>query len=318
MDITVSLSAGGLGIIAQLACVRTLLPHLKQTTRFAGCSSGALVALALAVKLPSSELRRLEDTLNANDIIPIERWYTPWRPWLRLLYSFGMYRSETLRTTILSMLVKYGMDERTTFLDVKKRTGNELVVAVMNLSKQRPVLLSVCATPGMSILDAVLASACIPVLLIPITAHTQVTDIRDGLSLISPGDLLCDGGFAFHNPDEQLDGHFCGGIGRTLSITIREYEDIAYEARTSLPVPTTITQCMTLLVRAHVGVITTLADQLLVRKPGVYAATIDIPKWISVGTLLTLEQRTNLLEAGMRGARAIIEDRSDQSPFGSK
>ena len=183
------------------------------------------------------------------------------------------------------------MDAMTTFRDLQTRTGNELVVAVMNLSKQRPVLLSVCATPGMSIVDAVLASACIPLLLVPITARTQITDIRDGMSLISPGDLLCDGGFAFHNPDEQLDGHFSIRPEQTLSINTRTIEDVAYETRDSLPLPTTITPFIQLLMQAYRGVLISFSDQLL-----------------------TLEQRILLQQAGLRGAHTIIEHDSDLVP----
>ena len=267
---TISLSGGAVGGVAQLACVRELIRNIKtqklvlETKRFAGTSIGSFVALALACGCTSDDLLSFESTMNVSDFYTTTSWYTPWMHWIRLVSSFGMYHTATMRDRILSLTAPYGITATTTFRDLYTRTQNELIVTAMNISKQRPVIFSVRATPDASVIDACCASACLPGVFVPVKATAETVDQRTDTVLISVGDLLLDGVLICVNPDEQIRDHYVGTSSpMILSIDIWTAANRSRASAQSLPAPTTIVDFLSLMTRAWSGATQFLGDQLL-------------------------------------------------------
>ena len=199
--------------MAASAFIRHMQKHadtaevMRKTRVYAGSSSGAIVALMCCLGMRECDVLWLERTVDLSTLTPDAPWYAPWQPWVRLVRQFGLYPTDKIRQCLLEATRAYGFDADTTFAELYAVTGKDLMVTITNLNRQQPVVLSRRSTPDFVVIDAICASCAIPLVFTPSVATAGVVDARSGAVLISPGDVLVDGGVAMSNPDEQLQHH---------------------------------------------------------------------------------------------------------------
>ena len=129
----------------------------------AGTSMGAFFSLAYALKIPIDKLEEIIYRIMKSDltkIYPIN--------FINLINEYGMNNSREYLNEIREYLKeKYNQDD-ITFLDLTKKTGVNLYISVTEVNTGSNVIFNVDDYPEVSVLDAVSASMCLPILSKPV------------------------------------------------------------------------------------------------------------------------------------------------------
>lgn len=167
-------SGGALKSIAFIGCIRFLehLGMLSDVCTLVGSSAGAIVAFMLCLGLSSQEMEEwiLEKfrigQANQLDIDGV----------LELYDNMGIDRGTGLEVFFVEILQsKLGSDKNdVTFMDLAKVTGRHLIICASNLTTSKPEYFSVDTWPDLSVITALKASCCIPVLFTPIIVNDMM------------------------------------------------------------------------------------------------------------------------------------------------
>lgn len=135
--------------------------HIKNA---AGTSMGSFFCLAFALKIPIDELEEMIIKLiKIPDIISVSS-----DKFLNLFTNLGFNDSKLYLNGIREYIKKkYDMDD-ITFIELSKLTGVNVYVSVTKINNGKNFIFNVDDTPNISVLDAVSASMCIPLLSQPI------------------------------------------------------------------------------------------------------------------------------------------------------
>lgn len=135
--------------------------HIKNA---AGTSMGSFFCLAFALKIPIDELEEMIIKLiKIPDIISVSS-----DKFLNLFTNLGFNDSKLYLNGIREYIKKkYDMDD-ITFIELSKLTGVNVYVSVTKINNGKNFIFNVDDTPNISVLDAVAASMCIPLLSQPI------------------------------------------------------------------------------------------------------------------------------------------------------
>lgn len=136
---------------------------LSSLTHFAGVSSGCIFAVMLALGYTAQEIKNFFSIERISGIIPnhckLYLLYSLWR-------KMGMYEQVLVRKELIQLIeLKY--PSSLTFGELYSQTGRVLVIGVTEITSYSPVYLNPFTTPDVSILDAILASICLPLFFIP-------------------------------------------------------------------------------------------------------------------------------------------------------
>lgn len=135
--------------------------HIKNV---AGTSMGSFFCLAFALKIPIDELElMIKDLIKRPEIISITS-----NKLLNIFTDLGFNESILYLSGIKKYLkTKYDIED-ITFIELSKLTGVNLYVSTTKINTGKNYIFNVNDTPNVSVLDAVAASMCIPVISVPV------------------------------------------------------------------------------------------------------------------------------------------------------
>ena len=148
---------------------------LESIRHFVGTSAGSIMCLFIVLGYTAQEaFEFIVHNFKRDDVssISIDDLF-------EIMDSFGLNLGTNLKNFVETMLYNKLKVKDTTFLELAKNTGKNLVVCVTNLSKQREEYWNVDTTPSMSVVKAIRTSCSLPILFTPVKHN---------------GDLYIDGG----------------------------------------------------------------------------------------------------------------------------
>ena len=161
---------------------------LKNIHNFVGTSAGALMCLLISLGYNATEIKDIVvDSLQNEKITNLNA-----DGLLDILSTYGISDGSDLEELYDNLIYKKLKKRKLTFIEFAKMTGNNLVICVSNLSKERSEYMCVNNTPDISISKAVKISCSIPILYTPTTLN---------------GELYVDGGVYNNFPIDYFKDH---------------------------------------------------------------------------------------------------------------
>jgi predicted acylesterase/phospholipase RssA len=161
MYTTLVMSGGGAHVAAFVGAVDALSRELREVRNVVGSSGGALIALLITVGLDASSIRafvlRIVEELKEVDP-PLDH---------AMALSFGMMRSTFLEELLERVFHLLNLPNSTTFADLAKLTGRNLVVCTTNITEGKVVYFSTDTNPLLLVQHALLMSCSVPILFPP-------------------------------------------------------------------------------------------------------------------------------------------------------
>ena len=129
----------------------------------AGTSMGAFFSLAYALKIPIERLEKIiYDTINSD----ITKIYP--NNFLNLINDYGINNPINYLKNIREYIKEIYNQDDITFIELSKKTGINLYISVTEVHSGSNVIFNVDDYPNVSVLDAISASMCIPILSKPV------------------------------------------------------------------------------------------------------------------------------------------------------
>lgn len=189
----ISLSAGGMRVIGHIGVLARLREEglLDEVTHWYGCSGGAMCALFGILGCSPEWLRNGVRYFSGKVIMEISEEIVA-----NFMTSWGLTTGEAYRDLIGKFADTWEPGASLwTFADLaRERPGKSLHITALNVSRQRYEVFGVETTPGLRIVDAILASASIPLVFMP---------WRSPLT----GEFYCDGGVIEQFPWRHVVDH---------------------------------------------------------------------------------------------------------------
>lgn len=135
---------------------------LKGIKRFAGASAGAGLATMLAAGFTVTEIEEALRQLDLRMFEPKCMISNLWGLWRR----YGIHYNTSLEDAVVSV-VGTKIPRETTLKDLFEKTGNDLVISVCCINRQRAVYLHHAQFPNVRVIDALCCSMCIPIIFQP-------------------------------------------------------------------------------------------------------------------------------------------------------
>jgi len=175
---TVVLSGGGIDGAMFVGAIRRLEEEsvaggpyaICKVRKFVGCSIGAIIALFLAMGLTSHEIeqRMLEGfksgALSRLNLVNL----------LSAPTSLGIDDGTSIVKWVAAAMVDRGIDANITFRRFAALTGNDLIIAVTNLTRCHRELMSLATSGDVPVMLAVRMSMSLPVLFTPVVWNNCV------------------------------------------------------------------------------------------------------------------------------------------------
>jgi len=135
--------------------------HIKNA---AGTSMGSFFCLAFALKIPIDELEdMIKKLIHLPDLVSISP-----DKYLNLFTNLGFNDSRLYLSGIKEYLQKKYNNDDITFIELSKLTGVNVYVSTTKINNGKNFIFNVNDTPNVSVLDAVAASMCIPMISQPV------------------------------------------------------------------------------------------------------------------------------------------------------
>lgn len=148
------------GVLRYLYCYNL---H-SQIRDVAGTSMGALFCFAFALKIPIEELESILYNLSKNP--KLTKFNSS--SFINIINSYGLGSSHDYLDVFREYLQnKYNQND-ITFLELSKKTGINLYVSTTCINNYKNKIFNVNETPDISVIDAIAASMCIPILSKPV------------------------------------------------------------------------------------------------------------------------------------------------------
>jgi len=148
------------GVLRYLYCYNL---H-TQIRDVAGTSMGALFCFAFALKIPIEELESILYNLSKNP--KLTKFNSS--SFINIINSYGLGSSHDYLDVFREYLQnKYNQND-ITFLELSKKTGINLYVSTTCINNYKNKIFNVNETPDISVIDAIAASMCIPILSKPV------------------------------------------------------------------------------------------------------------------------------------------------------
>jgi predicted acylesterase/phospholipase RssA len=170
-------AGGAIRTFASIGTIKYLEEQdlVKSIKHFVGTSAGSVICLFLVLGYTSNEIFEfILANFKRDEIASIKI-----EDVFQIINNYGLNLGANISTFVATMLHQKIKIKDITFLELAKHTGNNLVVCVANLTKQKEEYWSVDTTPHMSVIKAIKTSCSLPILFTP-TKHN--------------GDIYIDGG----------------------------------------------------------------------------------------------------------------------------
>jgi len=161
---------------------------LSGIERVSGASAGSFLALAVALKMDSEQIR---DTLLGFDFTEEVKNYDPKKETERFFAEYGRYSGEYIIDQAKNIISKYLDTPDATFAKMHKMGFKDLYITATDLTNQKSVVFSYEDTPNAKVADAIRASCAYPLYFTPIKGQS--------------GELLADGGLMDNYPIRIFD-----------------------------------------------------------------------------------------------------------------
>jgi NTE family protein len=148
------------GVLRYLYCYNL---H-TQIRDVAGTSMGALFCFAFALKIPIEELESILYNLSKNP--KLTKFNSS--SFINIINSYGLGSSHDYLDVFREYLQKKYNQNDITFLELSKKTGINLYVSTTCINNYKNKIFNVNETPDISVIDAIAASMCIPILSKPV------------------------------------------------------------------------------------------------------------------------------------------------------
>lgn len=146
---------------------------LNQIEGFGGVSIGALVALMLALKMPTETMREL-----CGPLLHDGRVIAPRPDVSMLVNAYGLDDGRALRDLLRAVLERGGLSETIRFADLRRLLHLEFACIGTDLLRHERRVFSAATTPDLAVLDAVYMSMSVPFLFVP--RHYDGAPVVDG------------------------------------------------------------------------------------------------------------------------------------------
>lgn len=246
---------------------------LTAVKTYAGVSGGALIATALAIGYTIDELRDLILRMDFSHIQSI----TDDAP-LTLIDNYGFDTGDRVTRFLSALLRVKGWSEKTTFTDLSAAGKPGLVVWATEMQTCSLRRFSAETTPAYTIVGAVQASMCIPLLFVPRVAEDT-------------GYLLVDGGVLNHYPMAYLTSE-----ERSVALGFYARNNMQYESPADI-----------------VDYLKTFISIILRSKnddtPDIFkeqTIVLELPACSPISFALTLDEKTALIEEGRHAAETWL------------
>lgn len=189
----ISLSAGGMRVLGHIGVIAKLREEglLDEVTHWYGCSGGAMCALFGILGCSPEWLRNGVRYFSGAVIAEFSDDLVT-----NFMSSWGVTNGNAYRDLIGKFADTWEPGASLwTFADLaRERPGKTLQITALNVSQQRYEVFSAETTPGLRVVDAILASSSIPLLFVPWRSPNT-------------GDLYCDGGVIEQFPWKHVAEH---------------------------------------------------------------------------------------------------------------
>jgi len=135
----------------------------KNIRDVAGTSMGAFFSLAYALKIPIDRLEEIIYKTMKSDIVKIYP-----NNFFDLMNNYGLNNPLDYLKEIREYIKEIYNQEDMTFLELTKKTGVNLYISVTEINSGSNVIFNVDNYPNISVIDAVSASMCLPILSKPV------------------------------------------------------------------------------------------------------------------------------------------------------
>ena len=172
MFYNIALSGGGVNTISFIGCHRFLEESYMDDgiKNYIGASAGAIMCLLMIIGFSSVEIEKhVKDVL----VYPKGLQFSL-SNFMKIFKTYGINSGDHITEVIQNMLEKKNFDKNCTFLDISKRTGKNIIIAVANISQGKIEYISVDNYPEMKITTAIRMSTCIPVLYEPVKYYDDL------------------------------------------------------------------------------------------------------------------------------------------------
>lgn len=140
----------------------------KNIRDVAGTSMGAFFSLAYALKIPIERLEQIIYNTMKSDITKIYP-----TNFINLINNYGLNSSSDYLKEIRNYIKEIYNQDDITFLDLTKKTGINLYVSVTEVNSGNNVIFNVNDHPNVSVLDAISASMCLPIISKPVIINDK-------------------------------------------------------------------------------------------------------------------------------------------------
>lgn len=172
MFYNIALSGGGAHTLVFIGCLKYLEEAYMDISirNYIGASAGAIFCLLMIIGYTSKEMEEL-----AKDILiePNSIQYS-FSNLMKVFKTYGIDNGDHIIQIMSKLLERKSFDKNATFLDISKRTGKNLIIAVANISQQKIEYLSVDNYPEMRVSTAIRMSTCIPILYEPVKYYDDL------------------------------------------------------------------------------------------------------------------------------------------------
>jgi len=87
--------------------------------------------------------------------------------------KFGIETGNKIVYTVKELIKARGYDENTTFMDVFKKTGKELIIPIVRVRPHKTYFLSYKTTPDMEVWKAIRISISVPIVFLPVLINGE-------------------------------------------------------------------------------------------------------------------------------------------------
>jgi len=156
------LEGGGVKGVAFCGAIKALEEKdlMKNIKNIIGSSAGAIIALAISIKLSSQEIEKIMKDIDFNKFLD-KRWGI-----INKLYHFiskyGMYKGDYFLHFIEKILLQYTGNKNITFLELHKKYKTNLIITGTNLDLGVVQYFNYVDYPNMPVKTAIRISMCIP------------------------------------------------------------------------------------------------------------------------------------------------------------
>lgn len=177
---TLILCGGGVKCTAFCGSIRfiqefKIYPNIK---KIIGTSAGALVALLLILGYDWKEIDIEIDNLHSSKILKYDINAVSILSIPTIMYQLfnyhGIDNGDNFRNTISNLFIQKNIPPNITFIDLYNLTGRELFITATCINDRSSHIFNYTNSPKIQVIDAVLASACIPILFVPVIINNKL------------------------------------------------------------------------------------------------------------------------------------------------